>query len=181
MSISNEQLAAFFKKHPISIVCVLLSIALGVTIYIRRTYITDERATVETKSAEVEKLLTNIKYSNQLKEQVDELVEARKAIDSRLVRAGDLAVNLQYFYRLEADTNTKLATLTPGAASTPSKSGFASIPFNVTVQGPYANVMDFLNRLENGAHFGRIMSASCSKGDGDRVSLSMSLELLGVP
>ena len=188
MSISNEQVLGFLKKHPISVGCAVLSLVLGAAIYFRAATIPAARAVLEEKSAEGERLAGNVKYGNQLKEQLDELMADNKAIETRLVRAPQLGINSQYFYKLEADTGTKLLNLTqmPAAAQVKGapKGNFPPVGFSVNVQGNYTQLVDFLHRLENGLHFCRVLSASCSKAgttDNDLLTLSLSVELLGLP
>jgi hypothetical protein len=184
MSISNEQLFTFLRKNPIGIGCVLLSLVLVGFIYSRGELLPAARGLLDEKSTEGERLAANVKYSNQLREQVDEIVAAGKAIDGRLIYAAQLASNLEYFYKLEADTNTRLLSLTP--LTTPARPGnakttFVPIGFTLNVQGSYAQILDFLHRLENGLHYARILNATCAKVsvEGDLLTLNLNVELLG--
>jgi hypothetical protein len=180
MSISNEQLLAFIKRNPVSITCAVLSLALGAAIYFRSGAIPAERALLEQKSAEGERLAINIKYGNQLKEQLDELTAASRAIDARLLPS-QLGIKQQYFYKLEADTGVKLVSLSPGGPSPTQVKNFVTVPFGVSVQGTYPQIIDFLRRVENGPHYSRVLSAMVGKTGADTVALSLNLEILGAP
>ena len=71
---------------------------------------------------------------------------------------------------------------TTAQAAVPGKTAFVPIAFSLAVQGTYAQVLDVLHRLEKGAHYCRIQTASVSRigGEGvDMLNLSLSLELLG--
>jgi len=178
-------ITAAFKKHPIGFVCGLLSVILAVLVYLQTSETDANQADFEAKSGEAAKITANVNASKNLVEQVQEIQSQVKELESRLVRAGQLAINLQYFYKLEADTNVKLLDIRQNA--TPRSGGsYTPVPFTVTVQGPYKQIMVFLNRLENGAHFCHFSGVTFSKLANDTsssatMSLTLNLELLGQP
>ena len=183
---SNQELLALLKKHPVSVGCVVLSLALGAGIYFRGGELPAAEEELVQKSAEAGRLAANVKHAVQLKEQLEALVLANKEIERRLVRANQIAINYQYFYKLEAETGTKV-TIQQSPVS-PAKGGvkaaFVAVPFAATVQGGYPQLLDFLLRLESQAHYCRVTSATCSVPITDRkapMSLSLNLELLGLP
>ena len=100
--------------------------------------------------------------------------------EARLIRASDIGINQQYFYRLETESGVKLVDLRQGARGTP-KGGTVPISFTVSAQGDYAQVLAFLRALENGAHFCRVQSGSCSGPRKGPVTVALNLELLGRP
>lgn len=186
MSVSNEQLLAFVKKNPIGVGCGVLSLLMAAAIYLRSDKLPAAQAVLDQKSTEADRHAINVRYAVQLKEQMDALNTADHAIDTRLVRAAQLATNTQYFYRLESDTGVKLINIfqntTTAQAAKATKNNFVPIAFTLTAQGSYAQLLDLLHRLENGVHYCRILSATTSKvgnGDNDVLSLNLSLELLG--
>ncbi len=186
MSISNEQVVAFVKKNPIGVGCGVLSLLMIGVIYLRSDKLPAAQAVLDQKSTEADRHAINVRYAVQLKEQMDALNTADHAIDARLVRAAQLATNTQYFYRLESDTGVKLLNIfqntTTAQAAKVTKTNFVPIAFTVTAQGTYLQLLDLLHRLENGAHYCRILSANMVKlgtGDNDAATLSLSLELLG--
>jgi len=72
------------------------------------------------------------------------------------------------------------------AIGRPSKALYIGVPYNVTVQGSFPHVMDFMRRLESGRHFARFNTLSFSKiagadAGGDALSVAMNVELLGTP
>ncbi len=202
MALTNEQVMAAVKKNPVITSCVVLSLLLIAGIYYRSDEIPNATNELQKKSAEGQRLALNIKDAAQLGEQLQALTDANKEVDTRLVRVGQLASNLQYFYKLEADTGVKLIDLRQVAgAARPGKEkeklNYQPVAFNLTVQGAYAQVFDFLRRLESGTHYCSIVTTSfapASGGNGesnsgsgsglvrtDSISLTLSLELLGVP
>ena len=174
------------KKQPIGFGCSVLCIVIGVLIYFRTDKINENQTLYEAKSAEAAKILTNVRNSTNLPEQVTEIQAMTKEMESRLMHAGQLAVNLQYFYKLEAENEVKL-TPVQGNPSRNNKTLYMGIPYNVSVQGSFKQVMAFLQRLENGRHICHFNTATFNKagGSGDltntAMTLYLSIELLGQP
>lgn len=183
---SGDDLKALVKKHPVSVICGLVSVALVAVIYFRGGEIPDSEADLAQKSAEAERHAANIKNMAQLKEQLEAMVAANKEIDARIIRAGQLGINNQYFFKLESETGTKLvdfrqAPLQPVKGA---KTVYTPVPFNVSVQGTLPQLFEFLHRLESGAHYCRVISASCGTAPANRggpLTLSLNIELLGLP
>lgn len=184
-------LIARFKKQPIGFACGLICVLCAGWLYFRSGEIEIRQAEYEAKSAEAAKVGSNVSISKNLPEQVTELQTATKELESRLVKNGQLAVNLQYFYKLEAENEVKLLDVRQNALPRTAKTGYVGIPYNVNVQGPYKNVMTFLQRLEKGRHFCRINNATFTKtagasdgslqGAASGMTLTLTLELLGLP
>jgi len=191
MAISNEQLVAVLKKNPVVSVAVLICVGLAAAHYFRSDLIAAAATRVEEQTKEGQRLAANIKNSAQLPEQLARVSAATKEVDSRLVRVGSLANNLQYFYKLEADTGVKLIDLRqitdPGRAA---KTGRIPVSFALTLHGEYPQVLDYLRRVESGSHFCRVRTANVIPFDAgagssglrsDAAKLTLNLELLGVP
>jgi hypothetical protein len=184
MSASNWQFLVFIKKNPITVVCTIVSLVVIFLIYWRSDELPAARAVLEQRSKEGERLTGNVKYSAQLKEQLDELIAAGKAIDARLVNATRLEINQQFFYKLEADTGVRVLNpnqIAPNEKSKNAKTSFIPVGFSMNVQGSYGQILDFLHRLENGLHYCRVLNATVVKVgvDGDSLTLNLNLELLG--
>lgn len=191
MAISNEQVVALFKKNPVVSVAVILCLAMAGALYYRSDEISIASKQLEEKTAEGKRLAANIKNSAQLPEQLARVTAATKEANSRLVRVGQLADNLQYFYKLEAETGVKFLdlrqTTDPVRAA---KAGKIPVSFTLTVQGNYPLLFEFLRRLESGSHYCRVRAANVvpfdqGAGSGgsrsDASKLTLNLELLGVP
>jgi hypothetical protein len=183
---TNAELMAFVKKNPISVGCGLLAVALGVVIYFRAGAIPEAEGELAQKSADAERHSANVRNAEQLKEQLDEVMAAGKEIDSRMIRASQLGPNQQYFYLLVRETEVKLIEFRPGGLTANAKgpkTTFSPIQFTVSVNGTLSQVMDFLLRLESGAHYCRVNSAQLFSTPQNRaaMTLQLSLELLGLP
>ena len=108
---SNEDLIAFIKKNMICVACVLASIAIGVTIYLRSDLLPEAEAVFADNNQKASLLAANIEDSEHLPDQHATLVAANQTIAARMVSVGQLAENEQYFYRIESDTGAKLSDL----------------------------------------------------------------------
>ena len=183
-------LVAFLKKHPTGTVCLVIILVCGGLLYYRGDAIAVSQAEYDAKSAEATKMINNVKGAPGLAEQVAEIQGLSKELESRLVRVDQLAVNLQYFYKLETDHGVKLIDVrqnTPPVRRGP-KTLFAPVPFNLTVQGTYDQLVKFLGDLQNGRHLCRITSATFTQPGGavagsstavPDMTLTLNLELLG--
>lgn len=178
---NSADIIARIKKQPIGFVCLLICLLGGGWLYYRSGELEVQQKAYEAKAAEATNFSSNVALAKNLAEQVTELRTATKELDGRLVREGQLAVNLQYFYKLEAENEVKLQDPRQNARPKNAKISYVGIPYNVIVQGPYKNVMTFLQRLEKGRHFCRINTANFTKGGDGVIALSLSLELLGQP
>ena len=181
MSINTQALIGGFKKYPLLVISVLMTLVLLGILYARSGLIEAQQAELNKYLAEDSRHRANISNTAQLQEQLDFLIQANKAVKDRALIAGGLAQNLQYFYRLEAEVGIKYLDLRPGSRLS-GKSSTTYVPLNhiVNVQGSFTQIITFLRKLEQGVYFCRINSALVSS-DGDVVTLNLNLDLLGVP
>ncbi len=180
---TSADLTVLVRKHPVGVGCLLVIIACGALLYLRSGNIIASQAELDASSAQAAKMSANVRNANGLSEQLSEIQALSKELDSRLMKASQLAVNLQYFYKLETENEVKLVDVRQGAFPRNTKTLYTGVPFNVSVQGPFTNVMNFLSRLQNGRHFCRINSANFTKAgaSGGDIALALNLELLGQP
>jgi len=180
---------SYIKKYPVGTGAAILAIVMLAALVFRHFELAELQLAYDNAAAEGQKLATNIAHAGQLEEQLNALEEANKSIAERLVNPLDLAINLQYFYKLEADTGVKLQDTHPvdlkGAVKAAPKGLYTPVQYVVTLQGGYVRTLTFLRRLEHGAFFCRVISGSCGqaqseqdKGSGD-TTMSLTVELLG--
>lgn len=178
---------ARIKKQPVGFSCGAICLLCAGWLYFRSDVIDKRQEEYKTTADKAEVIKSNVGFAKNLPEQVAELQVSTKELEGRLVRAGQLAVNLQYFYKLEAENEVKLLDVRQNPLAKGAKGAYVGIPYNVNVQGSYKQVMAFLQRLEKGRHFCRIKSATFTKsilsGEGATtgMTLALSLELLGQP
>lgn len=186
---TGSDLIGIGRRHPFLSVCLGLTLGLAAAAYFRSDLIPEAEAELAQKTAEADKHASNASNAAQLKEQLAALVAANKEIDARVIRAGQLGVNYQFFYKIIAESGVKQVDLrqspvTAAAAAKASKAGFVPVAFTVAVQGDFRQVLHFLRLLESGARYGRVNGATFSQVAGERggaISLTLNLELLGQP
>lgn len=189
---TGADLLALIKKQPIAFACGLVCLLCGVAFYFRSGAIDEARTAFEATDKEARAIAQNARHAAGLAEQVEEMRAAGKQIESRLVRATDLANNLQIFYRLENETGVKLVDARQNALSAAKpgapKTLFIPVSFSLTLQGNYSQLWSFFRRLETGTHFARIERLAISKvqvdartGASDQLSAVFNVELLGTP
>lgn len=188
MALSNEDVLAAIKKNPVSFGCGLLSLVFAVAVYFRSGAIPEAEAELAQKAAAAERYALNLKNAVQLKEQHEELVAANKAVDARIIRAGDLGSNSTYFFRLFSESGVKQVDFrqvtTTVALPKGGKTAFVPVAFSVSVQGTLPRILDFLRLLENGPHYCRVLTAQCTGNPALRaapLTLTLNLEILGQP
>ena len=88
-------------------------------------------------------------------------------IESKTINPGALATNLQFFYRLEQDLELTIIDIRQGALGTgPPNATYLAVPYIVSVQGTYLQLLDFLQKLEQGDRLVQFVSANFSPGRG---------------
>jgi hypothetical protein len=178
---STADLSQSIGRNPLRIVCAVLAIFSGIGVYFVNTKIEEAHLTLPQKSAEGERLAANVREGGQLQEQLDTLTAAGVKIQNRMIRASQLANNLQYFYRLENEAGVELIDV---RQTTPALKAAGPVGFTVSVKGDYPTLIGFLRRLENGPHFCRINSSFIAAPTPDRAGLltiTVNLDLLGQP
>lgn len=197
---TNEELKIFVKKNPLGVTCGVVILLLVLAWFLRSGTAADlvgldlvdtapaaEKELGE-KTKEARGYETNARYAAQMKEHLEALAIANKEIDTRLVRAGQLAANYQIFYRLFAESGVKqselrqigVAPAPKGAAAKP----FVPVAFAVTVTGNFNQIVHFLRLLETGSRYTRLVNAVCSVPSSDRngpCTLALTVEILGLP
>ena len=184
---TKEEALQFIRRNPVGTVSVLVALGLGGWIYFRSDAGPALEEDLKRRQGEAVRFENNVKYSAQLKEQLAALQAAAKEIDARVVRAGQVGANTQYFYKLESETGVKLKDLRPAAVAPPAKgakSPFVPVGYTVSADGSYVQLLNFLRRIESGPRYARINTASLSGSLADRktpLTLTLGVELLGLP
>lgn len=185
MSLETKDLVDGLKRRPLLSVCGALVVALALTIYLRSGRPAELQARLDEREKEFSRLNNNVKFSAQLDSQLTALREANAAIAAGALRADELASNQRLFLRLEAESGVKLIDLrqlplpAPVKGAPPATTIYAAIPFSVTIQGDYPQLMDFLKRLEQGPTLSRVNSATIAQPTEGAQSVSITAELLG--
>jgi Tfp pilus assembly protein PilO len=190
---TGADLLALLKKHPTTSVCLLLSVLCGLAYYFRGDAVEQLGGELAAKTKEAQTMSANIRNSAGLAQQAAEIQEASKQLDARLMKVGQIAINQQFFYRLENDTGVRLVDVrqnpVPPARPGAGKRNFVGVPFSISIQGNFKQVTDFIQRLEHSPHLCRFLNVSMNKmagslegaatNAGGSMSASLSVELLG--
>jgi hypothetical protein len=194
MSINAQTLLVSAKKYPVLITCGVFSLGLSVTLFLRPGIVDQLEGELDAVAKEVKRYSTNINYGVQLQEQYDFLIQANTAVKERTLPVDSIAINLQYFYRLESEVGVKYLDLRPiarptapsaksaskGKALAGKSTAYVPLDYIVTIQGTYEQVLTYLRHIENGAYFARVNTAAIS-GSADSVTANLNLSLLGSP
>lgn len=189
---TGADLLALARKQPIGSVCGLICLVCAALLYFRADKVGEAQQLLEQKTQENQKVVTNVRNATGLPQHLEEIQATAKQLDSRFVRASQLALNQQFFYRLESETGVKLIDVRqnalPAARPGAAKALYAAIPFNISIQGSFKQVMDFVEHLEKGAHLARFNNISFTKsggadaaGNSDMMAVTFAVELLGTP
>jgi len=186
---TGADILILIKKHPIGMICGAVAVVCGATLYFRSDAIDQTKVRAEEIAKQSQVMLTNVRNSAglTLAQQTATIQQAARQLENRLVKANQLATNLQYFYRLESDTGVKLTDVRQNQVGRAATNGiYLGVPYSVTFQGTFKQVLEFLQRIENGKHFSKYSSVSFNKAAGAEsgagaLSVSMNIELLGTP
>lgn len=186
---TTDDFQTLIKKHPIGFGSGLLCIICGVLLYIRYDNISARQIELEAVSSEAKTMTTNVRNMADLPEQLAKMQAMSKELEGRLIQANQLALNLQYFYKLEADHQVKFSTVRQDTVplSNTAKPLFVAVPYTITAVGSYKNLMGLLNQTEHGRSFCRVNSAVFSKSATEpnatdsNMSLALNIDILGQP
>ena len=187
---TTADLVAWVKKNPLVASCIAIALFAGVGAHYLGGAVTEAATVLEQRTAEGSRITENVLNAAQLREHVAEMAAARTKIESRLVRSGELAKNLQYFYRLESEIGVELIDIKQNSVAANravprgAKAGFSAVNFSVSFRGDYWAALHCLRKLESGLHFCQVLSASIEPLSPERsgpVKIALNLELLGHP
>lgn len=179
---NGAQIIAYLRRYPLVVICTVLIIGLGITSYFLREKQQLLATGHETVRRNGEDVLLSLSSIPRVSTELVAVKEAVDFIDSNLIKEGDLAENLGYFYQLETVSRVKLAQVSQlSSQPATADAAFIAIPFSMRVSGSYRQVMRFIHELETGPRLCRIQTYSLTGGEEDRVSLDLSLDMLGRP
>ena len=190
MSLDTKALTALVKKNPLLAGCAIASVGLLLAIYFRSGLNEERQTELDQKRNEGRRYHANLTNAVQLTEDLQTVTEANRIVFERAINPADLAKNLQYFYRLEAETGVKYTDLrqlgavgskaAPVAGTKPPVTAYAPVNYMVGVTGEYPQIISFLRNLEGGGHFARLNGIVATL-TGSNVTLNLNVDLLGQP
>ncbi len=182
----------FVKKHPVGVGSIALAVVLGVVGYFRSSRMGELETELDDRSRQGERLQNNLRYASRLDEHLTTLNYAVETINERAINPAALATNLQFFYRLESELGLKLVDLRQGVPERGrDNTEYIGVPYTVAVEGTYRQLLQFIQRLETGAHYVKFLSSNLAPsrgvgangGEADPTDpvlvLSLNLQILG--
>lgn len=184
---TTEDLIEKLKRYPIPSLCGLVVLAALLNFYFRMDMLSElelerEKATLQARQVE-----DNIVAGNNLEDHVVQMRSVLENLEERVVNFDELATNLRYFYELESATGVALSDLRQGQAESGlpgERTQLVGIDFTVMLSGSFAQIVAYLDELENGRQIYRLKSFNVQKGRDASIStlnLSLNLQLLGWP
>ncbi|MDB4474468.1 hypothetical protein N9023_05620 [Opitutaceae bacterium] len=187
---NTQALITFIKKHPVGVGCAVLAVVMAALTFVRGGSVTELQELADERSTAGARLQNNLRYSAELDEHLAIVQEAVEKIESKVINPGALATNQQFFYRLEEELGLTLIDLRQSPvenSTTPTE--YAAVPYIVSVRGTYFQIVNFLQRLEQGDRVIKFKSTNFSPGRGTAsqgadpydppIVLTLDLELLG--
>jgi Tfp pilus assembly protein PilO len=180
------QLGQLALRYPFCAICLILSILLAGASQWLRLDLRDLETRQQKRAREGDVMLKSIARGSQLRTELAVARAATQRITENLVVEKNIPENFWYFYKIERDTQVKLIELQQRPASlqdADTSATYKRVPYSLRLTGSYRSVIAYLQRLENGSHFGRITSFQLQRQDPttSNVVLQINLELLGFP
>jgi len=180
-----QVILAKIKQYPFAVGAAVVTLVLAIVVFFVRA---PQVETLTTQSAELESqwkvMDRNLREGIGLPEDLEQAEAHLAEVEARSIEADELAANLQYFYAMENRFDLSIASVSQGATvENPSLKTFSAISYPVTVQGSFAELLTFLQELEQGErivsfqNFSLTESAQVESGE---LSLNVNLQLLGV-
>lgn len=183
MSLQGKDLVNFFKAYPVPVLCCSIVVAGLLSFYFRSDLLDESSARLEERTKELRKIKANIAASSQLDEQLAVLANANAKFQGTAMRVSELAKNPQFFYNFEAKTGVTLTDVKQIITSAPAKiaaDSYFVIPFNITAEGEFKQLLKFMRNLEHGDNVCRVTSASMTPSQNSKLMLSFNIEVLGL-
>lgn len=164
-----------------------LVLLLGAVSFWRSDALEAAEKQLATKQILGNRLGRNVKQAAQLPEQAAALTAARQTLEARILRGAEIGPHAEFFYRLEREAGVKLTELRPQPIP-PAPKGAAPrvipVPFSLSLQGAWPQVLGFLELLESDDRYVRVQTMSVMANPTNRqeaLSATVALELLGRP
>lgn len=184
MNINIKAVGAYLKKSLVLAVSGVVFFLLLLVLYFRLGEPDRVGQSLSERSSLLRKLKANVANSAHLDTHLKDLIGINQRIAANALRVGDLAQNLKLFYELESQTGVKLVDVRPGVVAQPSKTSapgaYAIIPYSVTLEGEFKQLVLFLKCLESGLQFCRIERVSIPNTLDIKKRLTLELDILGV-
>lgn len=152
------------SQYPIPFVCGVLSFFLVVLIVMRGPKVEIYESRLSDLERQWQAMQLNLDRSKGLEDDIEEIDQALQTINGRLLDPAEVAVNSEFFYNLETATGISLTQFSQGSANNGSRlplsvqslQHFRAVPFDLSVNGTLAEILDLLSRLDRSEYILRI-------------------------
>lgn len=187
-----QTLIGKFKTYPVASTAAFVSIILILAIYVRGMGISDLEERHDDARREWRRIDVNVKNSVNLETHLENAKAASQDVRERLIHPSQLALNYQYFYRLETSTGVRISIQQQetkplglsGDDDEDAEALFSDVEYTMSANGQFSELLGFYHALENGRHFYQLNQFSLqrpSETEGREVELTMNFSLLGRP
>ena len=177
-----QRLLALVQRYVLVTVCLALIALLGTASYFLWSSQQELTADHESVRRDGEDVLLSLSGLPRVTAEYTAVKQAVDFLEANLIKEGELAENLGYFYQLETASRAHLTQLSQlSSQPAPADAPFIAIPFSVRATGSYRQIMRFLHELESGPRVCRITNYSLSGDGDDHVQIDLSVEMLGRP
>lgn len=178
-------------EYPIALAATALALILGIAFLVRGLALPEIEQSITELQATRQTLTMNRKNAVGLESDLEMITTMVSEIDKRSLRSNQRSSNIAYFYATEAESSIKLSSITQGTAVVPNKKeklftalkSRTVIPFKLSANGLFEDVLEYMGALQEGDKLGRIRSFSISTQREDAgsalVKLDLNINMLG--
>jgi hypothetical protein len=182
---------SWLRTHLLIVGCLFLGAILIVVIQMRMSELDQLRQKVDESQKKVDKIHANTRASATLSEDLKKLDDYGASISKSLIVPSTKAANLAYFYALGTKSDVVLSkveqmpVVMPAATKAAPTKPYATIRFEVVVEGGIANVIRFIAAVRGDHPLLRVDRLSISPsasltGTGSSVAASLTFTFLAV-
>lgn len=151
-------------QYPVPFVCGILIPLILVLLIMRGPKISEFENKLPALEKEWKNMQTNVERSTDLESDIVTLEAGLEAINSRLMNVEDVAINYEFFYRLEDQAGVVLKQFSQGTASEGEElpvgrdglRNYSVIPYDVSMNGTLPQILRFLDLLDRQEHIVRL-------------------------
>ncbi len=171
----NEKLSNFLG------LCLLggIGIAIAAFFVIKPSLVRSDvaRAKTAATNTEITALHLLATQTETLRQNYDGVKDRRDQILHQLPSKSEEERLLALLSALGQQSGVVVSSFVPtGSSSSAAASSISTYPASISVSGSYAQIQDYLRKIENGARFINVQSASFSTGNGGGLTSSLTLQ-----
>jgi Tfp pilus assembly protein PilO len=173
------------KAFPIAVASVLLLLLLVVAIFMR-SGVADELSITESElNSRIRVIDKNIKSSNDIEQNTEDLKLIVEEMDSRLFSRYERAVNISFFYTFENLADVVISNISQLSQSDPiyDKDGprsltlHSTLVFNISLSGSFEDILKFCYEIQEADSLIRIADFQVSRSGNELGGANMEAQL----